>query len=369
MQNKIDHNLRNIVTKLRDPECPNIVITEAQIQHFTESDSALQLQIVLAYPISIYQSQLSIHFGKQLQQAYQTNKSIQVQLVSDISSHAVQTGMKPHAAIKNIIAIASAKGGVGKSTVTTNLALALAAEGARVGILDADIYGPSQPTMMGISGKPASLDGKTMEPILRYGIQLASMGFLVDSDQPMIWRGPMVTQALQQLLMQTNWRSLDYLLVDMPPGTGDIQLTLMQKLPVTAAVIVTTPQEIALMDARKGLRMFQKMSIPVVGVIENMAYYQCSHCGHHDPIFAEEGGAKMAAEYEIPYLGAIALNTEIRRAMDAGKPSVVADVQSDISVCYRKIARQMAAQISLLPKDWSTKFPPIVEQKMDSEKN
>jgi ATP-binding protein involved in chromosome partitioning len=261
--------------------------------------------------------------------------------------------------IKNIVAVASGKGGVGKSTTAVNLALALAAEGARVGILDADIYGPSQPMMMGIEGRPESADGKTMEPLENYGVQVMSIGFLVDTDNPMIWRGPMATQALEQLLRQTNWSDLDYLIVDMPPGTGDIQLTLSQKVPLTGAVIVTTPQDIALLDAKKGLKMFEKVGVPILGIVENMAVHVCSNCGHVEHIFGAEGGKRMAAEYGVDYLGALPLDLGIREQADAGRPTVISDADGEIASIYKTVARQVAVKIAQKAKDFSAKFPTI----------
>jgi ATP-binding protein involved in chromosome partitioning len=283
-----------------------------------------------------------------------------VNVYSKIIPHSVQRGVKLLANVKNIIAVASGKGGVGKSTTAVNLALALAAEGAQVGILDADIYGPSQPMMMGISGQPESLDGKTMEPLENHGLQVSSIGFMIDPDQPMVWRGPMVTQALQQLLEQTNWRNLDYLIVDMPPGTGDIQLTLSQKVPVTGAVIVTTPQDIALLDARKGLKMFEKVDIPILGIVENMSTHICSNCGHAESIFGAGGGEKMCAEYGVEFLGALPLTMSIREQTDSGKPTVVADPDGPVATIYKEIARKLAVKIAEKAKDMTSKFPSIV---------
>jgi ATP-binding protein involved in chromosome partitioning len=286
--------------------------------------------------------------------------NIDVNIYSNIVAHSVQRGVKLLSNVKNIIAVASGKGGVGKSTTAVNLALALAAEGAQVGILDADIYGPSQPMMMGISGRPESLDGKTMEPLENHGLQVSSIGFMIDPDQPMVWRGPMVTQALQQLLEQTNWRDLDYLVVDMPPGTGDIQLTLSQKVPVTGAVIVTTPQDIALLDARKGLKMFEKVGIPILGIVENMSVHVCSNCGHAEPIFGQGGGEKMCAEYGVDFLGALPLAMSIREQTDSGKPTVVADPDGPVAKIYKDIARRIAVKVAEKAKDMTSKFPNIV---------
>ncbi len=286
--------------------------------------------------------------------------NISANVFSKIVAHSVQRGVKLLPNVRNIIAVASGKGGVGKSTTAANLALALAAEGAQVGLLDADIYGPSQPMMMGVSGKPESHDGKTMEPLENYGVQIASIGFMIDPDQPMVWRGPIVTQALQQLLEQTNWRDLDYLVIDMPPGTGDIQLTLSQKVPVTGAVIVTTPQDIALLDARKGLKMFEKVGIPILGIVENMSVHVCSNCGHAEPIFGEGGGEKMCADYGVDFLGKLPLAMAIREQADSGKPTVVADPEGTVAQIYKQIARTVAVKVAEKAKDMTSKFPSIV---------
>jgi len=286
----------------------------------------------------------------------------QVDVDWQVKSHSVQKSLKPIDNIKNIIAVASGKGGVGKSTTAVNLALALSAEGAKVGILDADIYGPSQPRMLGISGKPESKDGKSLEPMNSYNLQAMSIGFLIDEETPMIWRGPMVTQALEQLLNDTNWSDLDYLVIDLPPGTGDTQLTLAQKVPVSGAVIVTTPQDIALLDARKGLKMFQKVEVPVLGVVENMSIHICSNCGHEEHIFGQGGGSSMSEQYGIDLLGSLPLDIHIREETDNGKPSVVADPDSRVSEIYREIARKTAAKLSLQAKDYAAKFPRIVIQ-------
>ncbi|NIC40451.1 iron-sulfur cluster carrier protein ApbC [Aquabacterium sp. A08] len=285
--------------------------------------------------------------------------NVSVNLQTRVIAHAVQRGVQLLPNVKNIIAVASGKGGVGKSTTTVNLALALAAEGARVGILDADIYGPSQPMMMGIEGRPESVDGQSMEPLENYGVQVISIGFLVDKDEAMIWRGPMATQALDQLLRQTNWKDLDYLLVDMPPGTGDIQLTLSQRVPMTGAVIVTTPQDIALLDARKGVKMFEKVGVPILGLVENMAVYCCPSCGHTEHIFGADGGKRMATEFGMDYLGALPLNMQIRVQADSGQPTVVADPDGEIAGTYKAVARQVAITVANKAKDFSSKFPSI----------
>ena len=286
-------------------------------------------------------------------------QNVSVQIATKVVAHAAQRGVQLLPKVKNIVAVASGKGGVGKSTTTVNLALALAAEGASVGILDADIYGPSQPMMMGIEGRPESTDGQSMEALENYGVQVMSIGFLIDADNPMIWRGPMATQALEQLLRQTNWRELDYLLVDMPPGTGDIQLTLSQRVPLTGAVIVTTPQDIALLDAKKGLKMFEKVGVPILGIVENMAVYCCPNCGHTEHIFGADGGKRMAEQYGVDYLGALPLNLSIREQADSGRPSVVADPDGEIAGLYKAVARQVAVKIAAKAKDYSAKFPTI----------
>jgi len=286
-------------------------------------------------------------------------ENVSVNIVTKVIGHAVQRGVQLMPNVKNIIAVASGKGGVGKSTTAANLALALAAEGATVGLLDADIYGPSQPMMMGIEGRPDSADGKTMEPMERHGVQVMSIGFLVDQDQAMIWRGPMATQALEQLLRQTNWKDLDYLIVDMPPGTGDIQLTLSQRVPMTGAVIVTTPQDIALLDAKKGIKMFEKVGVPILGIVENMAVHVCSNCGHAEHIFGADGGKKMAAEYQMEYLGALPLDIKIRLQADSGAPTVVSDPDGEVAALYKDVARRVAVGIAEKAKDFSSKFPTI----------
>jgi ATP-binding protein involved in chromosome partitioning len=289
--------------------------------------------------------------------------NVSVNISTRVIPHSVQRGVALMPNVKNIVAVASGKGGVGKSTTAANLALALAAEGASVGLLDADIYGPSQPMMMGIEGRPESDDGKTMDPLENFGVQVMSIGFLVGQDEAMIWRGPMATQALEQLLRQTNWRDLDYLIVDMPPGTGDIQLTLSQRVPMTGAVIVTTPQDIALLDARKGVAMFEKVGVPILGVVENMAVHVCSRCGHAEHIFGEGGGQRYATERNIPYLGALPLSMSIRQQADSGRPTVVADPDGEVAGIYKAVARQVAVAIAGKNKDFSAKFPSITISK------
>ncbi len=290
-----------------------------------------------------------------------SDAGVDVEWQQVIVAHGVQRNLQPIAGVRNLIAISSGKGGVGKSTTAANLALALVAEGARVGILDADIYGPSQPTMLGLDGlHPTSKDGKSMEPLEAHGIQVMSIGFLIDVDQPMVWRGPMVTQALNQLMMQTNWTDLDYLIVDMPPGTGDIQLTLSQQVPVSGAVIITTPQDIALLDARKGLQMFRKVSVPILGIVENMSTHICSQCGHEEALFGTGGGKQLSADYDVELLGQLPLDINIRQQTDSGKPTVIADPEGPVATNYRQIARKMSALLATKAKDYSHRFPKIV---------
>jgi ATP-binding protein involved in chromosome partitioning len=319
------------------------------------------VDVELGFPAKGYQGTLIPELQK-LIGALGNVAGVDVSVRSKIVAHEVQKGLKPIAHVKNIIAVASGKGGVGKSTTAVNLALALHAEGAAVGILDADIYGPSQPRMLGVQQKPETRDGKTIEPIMSFGIQCMSIGFLVDEETPMIWRGPMVTQALEQLLKDTNWRGLDYLVIDLPPGTGDTQLTLSQKVPVSGAVIVTTPQDIALLDARKGLKMFEKVEVPVLGIVENMSIHICSQCGHEEHIFGKGGGQRMAQQYGVNLLGSLPLDIRIREEADGGHPTVVADPEGRIAASYREIARQTAAKLAMQAKNYSHKFPNIVIQ-------
>lgn len=336
-------------------------VTSKSVKNLRVDGSDVSLDIVLGYPAKSQFDAIRKSVIAVLRELPEV-KNVSVNVSSQIVAHSVQRGVKLLPNVKNIIAVASGKGGVGKSTTAVNLALALAAEGAQVGILDADIYGPSQPMMLGITGRPTSVEENTMEPMEGHGIQASSIGFLIDNDAPMVWRGPMVTSALEQLLRQTRWRDLDYLIVDMPPGTGDIQLTLAQKVPVTGAVIVTTPQDIALLDARKGLKMFEKVGVPIVGIIENMSTYVCPSCGHEEHVFGTGGGQKMCQEYGVDFLGSLPLNLSIREQADAGRPTVVADPDGAISAIYKTIARQVAIKVAALSKDMSSKFPNIVVQ-------
>jgi ATP-binding protein involved in chromosome partitioning len=347
---------------LTDPNTGRDFVTGKSVKAVRVSGGDVAIDVQLGYPAKTQHEILKKLIVDNVA-ALPGAGRVSVNMTQKITSHSVQRGVKLVPGVKNIIAVASGKGGVGKSTTAVNLALALAAEGAQVGVLDADIYGPSQPMMLGIAGRPESQDGKTLEPLEAYGLQAMSIGFLIDPDTPMVWRGPMVTQALEQLLKDTNWRDLDYLVVDMPPGTGDIQLTLAQKVPVTGAVIVTTPQDIALIDARKGLKMFEKVGVPIVGIVENMSMHICSKCGHAEAIFGEGGGAKMCADYNVPFLGGLPLDIRIREQTDAGRPTVVADPDGKVAQIYREIARRTAVFVAQKAEDFSSKFPSIVVQK------
>ncbi len=345
-----------------DPNTGKDFVSTRQLKYLRIEDGDVAFDVELGYPAK---SQLPM-LRKALIAAAKSVAgvdNVSANLSSKIIAHAVQRGVQLLPKVKNIVAVASGKGGVGKSTTAVNLALALAAEGAAVGILDADIYGPSQPMMMGLEGRPESADGKSMEPMQNYGVQVMSIGFLVEADSPMVWRGPMATQALDQLLRQTNWGDLDYLIVDMPPGTGDIQLSLSQKVPLTGAVIVTTPQDIALLDAKKGIKMFEKVGVPILGIVENMAVHVCEKCGHVEHIFGADGGKQLAADYKMDYLGALPLNLSIRVQADSGRPSVVADPEGEIAGLYKAMARQVAVKIAQRAKDFSAKFPSITISK------
>ena len=352
-------DVKAALAQVIDPNTHKDFVSSKTVKNLKVDGNDISLDIELGYPAK---SQIDL-IRKSVLAALRVLPgvgNVSVGVSSKIISHTVQRGLKPMSNVKNIIAVASGKGGVGKSTTAVNLALALAAEGASVGMLDADIYGPSQPMMLGISGQPKTLDGKSMEPMENHGLQVSSIGFMIDPDEPMVWRGPMVTQALQQLLDQTNWRDLDYLIVDMPPGTGDIQLTLSQKVPVTGAVIVTTPQDIALLDARKGLKMFEKVGIPILGVVENMSTHICSNCGHAEEIFGAGGGAKMCADFGVEFLGALPLTMAIRQQTDSGTPTVVAEPDGAVAAIYKQIARTIAIKVAEKAKDMTSKFPSIV---------
>lgn len=352
-------SVRDALSRVIDPNTGKDLIAGKSARNIQVDGANVVLDVELGYPAKSQVDPVR-QLVTEAVRALPGVSNVSVNVSSKIVAHAVQRGVKLMHNVRNIIAVASGKGGVGKSTTAVNLALALAAEGARVGLLDADIYGPSQPMMMGVSGKPESHDGKTMEPLENYGVQVASIGFMIDPDQPMVWRGPIVTQALQQLLEQTNWHDLDYLIVDMPPGTGDVQLTLSQKVPVTGAVIVTTPQDIALLDARKGLKMFEKVGIPILGVVENMSMHICSNCGHAEPIFGQGGGQAMCGDFGVDFLGALPLTMSIREQADSGCPTVVADPDGQVAQMYKQIARKVAVKVAEKAKDMTSKFPSIV---------
>jgi len=356
-------DIQNALKNLIDPNTRKDFSSSKSVRNIKISGSDISLDILLGYPAKSVCDEIRAMVETHLRAALPGAGKISVNVSSKVVPHAVQRGVKLVDGVKNIIAVASGKGGVGKSTTAVNLALALAAEGARVGVLDADIYGPSQPTMLGISGQPQSRDGKSLEPMSNHGLQAMSIGFMIDGDDtPMVWRGPMVTQALDQLLHQTRWDNLDYLVVDLPPGTGDIQLTLAQKVPVTGAVIVTTPQDIALMDARKGLKMFEKVGIKIVGIVENMSTHICSKCGHEEHIFGAGGGEKMCADYNVEFLGSLPLDIRIREQADSGNPTVIADPDGNIARTYKQIARRIAVKVAEMAQDHSAVFPKIVVQ-------
>ncbi len=354
-----EQHVRELLSGIVDPHTGTTLTEGDALRAVGVDGDRVAVEVSLGYPARSWRDRLAAEVKAKLESDPAIAQAA-VSVTTRIVAHKVQEKLTPLPGVKNIIAVASGKGGVGKSTVAANLALALAAEGANVGVLDADIYGPSQPRMLGIEGRPESPDGKTIIPMRNHGVQVMSIGFLVGEDTPMIWRGPMVTQALTQLLHNTQWQDLDYLIVDMPPGTGDIQLTLCQRVPVAGAVIVTTPQDIALLDAKKGLKMFEKVAVPVLGVIENMATHVCSRCGHEEHVFGEGGGARMAAQYGVPLLGSLPLDIRIREQADGGNPSVVAMPDSDIAARYREIARNAAARLSLQARNKAIGMPKIV---------
>ncbi|MFN7835611.1 MAG: iron-sulfur cluster carrier protein ApbC [Burkholderiaceae bacterium] len=353
--------IRPLLEELIDPVQQKSLLASRQIKGLRIAGSRVIVDLQMGYPDREHASRLVELVRARLSTAPGVT-GLEIDVQPGIVAHTVQRGLKPLPNVKNIIAVASGKGGVGKSTTTANLALALAAEGARVGVLDADIYGPSQPTLLGVGGKPESLDDKTMRPLIAHGLQVMSIGFLIEADAPTIWRGPMVSGALEQLLRQTNWQDLDYLFVDLPPGTGDIQLTLGQKVPLTGAVLVTTPQDLALIDARKGLKMFEKIGVEILGVVENMALHVCSNCGHAEAIFGTGGGASLARDHAVELLGSLPLDLRIREHADAGRPTVVADPDGTLAGHYRAMARRLGVRIAGLGRDMSAKFPAIVVQ-------
>ncbi len=344
-----------------DPYLEQDLVAAKCIKNIRCENGRVEVDVELGFPGGGYRDALIAALRARLSTLPEVAE-VAVQVETRIIAHEVQKGLKPLPGVKNIIAVASGKGGVGKSTTAVNLALALSVEGARVGLLDADIYGPSQPRMLGANQQPASPDGKTLLPVVSHGIQSMSIGYLIEEETPMVWRGPMVTQALEQLLRDTRWQDLDYLIIDLPPGTGDTQLTLSQKVPVSGAIIVTTPQDIALLDARKGLKMFEKVEVPVLGIVENMSIHICSRCGHEEHIFGAGGGQRMADQYQVPFLGSLPLDIRIREETDGGRPTVIAEPDSRIAGLYREIARRASARLSLQARNYSHKFPSIVIQ-------
>ena len=356
-----EQHVLDALKELTDPNTRKDYVASKSARNVKVEGDKVSLDVVLGYPAKSQIEPIRREITEKLK-GLPGVASVAVNVTMKIVPHSVQRGVKLIPGVRNIIAVASGKGGVGKSTTAVNLALALAAEGANVGVLDADIYGPSQPMMLGITGRPQSKDEKNLEPMEGHGLQAMSIGFLIETDSPMVWRGPMVTQALEQLLNQTNWRDVDYLVVDLPPGTGDIQLTLAQRVPVTGAVIVTTPQDIALIDARKGLKMFEKVGIPILGIVENMSLHICSNCGHEERIFGTGGGERMGKDYNVELLGSLPLDIKIREQADSGMPTVVADPDGRIAEIYRQIARRVAVKIAEKQQDHSAAFPKIVVQ-------
>lgn len=350
-----------LLKEVVDPHTGKDLLAGGAIHDVSVAGDKAVIDVVLGYPARGFIARLTGMIKEKLQ-ALPGVRDVEVNVSWEIQAHAVQKSLKPMESVKNVIAVASGKGGVGKSTTAVNLALALSVEGATVGILDADIYGPSQPTMLGIKGHPESKDGKTLEPIENHDIQAMSIGFLIEEETPMIWRGPMVTQALEQLLNDTNWRDLDYLVIDLPPGTGDVQLTLAQKIPVSGAVIVTTPQNIALLDARRGVKMFEKVDVPLLGIVENMSLHICKKCGYEEPIFGSGGGETMAKDYGVELLGRLPLDVGIREQTDAGTPPVATDPAGRVAEIYRELARNVAGRLAARGKDYSAKFPKVVIQ-------
>ena len=361
MSEQLKAAIETKLAALQDVYLEKPLTESGAVSSLTIEDGNVQLGVTLGYAAGDYCGQLQQQIEAILA-GTEGMTTLTVSVTQTIQAHAVQRSLKRIGQVKNIIAVASGKGGVGKSTTSVTLALALAVDGAKVGILDADIYGPSQPRMLGIKGRPESNDGSTLEPMENHGVKAMSMGFLVEEETPMIWRGPMVTQALEQMLRDTNWGELDYLVIDLPPGTGDTQLTLSQKIPVSGAVIVTTPQDIALLDAKKGLAMFEKVQVPVLGVIENMSIHICSQCGHAEPIFGEGGGQRMSEDHDVSFLGALPLEMSIREQADGGNPSVVAHPGTEVSKRYHDIARRLSAKLAEQARDYSSKFPNIVIQ-------
>ncbi|MBK8969970.1 MAG: iron-sulfur cluster carrier protein ApbC [Hahellaceae bacterium] len=349
------------IRSYQDPYLNQDLLALGAVKEVRIEGAAVHISLRLAYPSKGLQGALRELLVNAIEDV-EGVESVVIDVAQQIQPHGGQNQIPALPGVKNVIAVASGKGGVGKSTVTVNLALALQREGARVGILDADIYGPSQGMMLGVAEgvRPGVKDEKLFIPIEAHGLQVMSMAFLVTEKTPMVWRGPMVSGALLQMANQSIWNDLDYLLIDMPPGTGDIQLTLAQKIPVAGAVIVTTPQDIALLDCRKGIEMFSKVSIPVLGIVENMSVHICSHCGHAEPIFGEDGGASIAGEYQVPLLGQVPLHRTIREQTDGGLPSVAAEPDSEVSRRFSDMARHLGALLSLRQADQAQLFPNLI---------
>lgn len=354
-QADIEYRLQTYI----DPYTGKDWISQGVLSQCDIQADAINLTLTFGYPLQRAQAALT-RYLQDLLQPLLAGRRLNLHWQTEIQAHAVQQGLKGISNVKNIIAVASGKGGVGKSTTTANLALALQQDGARVGVLDADICGPSQPQMLGSQQRPESPDERSFIPVMAHGLQTISIGYLIDQDSPVIWRGPMVTGALQQLLNETRWDDLDYLLIDLPPGTGDIQLTLAQKIPVSGAIIVTTPQDISLLDARRGLKMFEKVNVPVLGVVENMSLHTCSQCGHQEPIFGQGGGESLAEQEQVPLLGQLPLLRSIREQADSGLPTVIAEPDSDVAESYRDIARKATGLLSLRSRNYARQFPNIV---------
>ncbi|VAW85258.1 [4Fe-4S] cluster assembly scaffold protein Mrp (=ApbC) [hydrothermal vent metagenome] len=359
MSDSLQTEIKQALAGYIDPYLKQDLLSAGALKSVEVDGGNVTLKITLGFPCEGYHAAL-IKCVNGVLQGVEGVENLSVAITTNITSHSVRQGVTPLPGVRNIIAIASGKGGVGKSTTSVNLALALKLEGAKVGILDADIYGPSQPTMLGCHQRPQYAEGEKMQPLVSHGIQSMSIGYLIDEETPMVWRGPMVVSALQQLLGDTAWHDLDYLIIDLPPGTGDIQLTMAQKVPVTGSVIVTTPQDIALLDARKGISMFEKVSVPVMGIIENMSTHICRNCGHEESIFGTGGAARIAEQHATEVLGSMPLDIRIRENVDKGMPTVAIDPEGELSLRYRDIARRVAAQVSLMGKDYSAKFPNIV---------
>jgi len=361
MSSVTHEQVESAIKQYIDPCLQQDLVSAKCIKNIAIEGDKATVDVVLGFPAKGHEAALMDKVKEQVVSIDGISDAA-INISTKIEAHTAQKGVQPINGVKNIIAIASGKGGVGKSTTAVNLALALQAEGAAVGILDADIYGPSQPRMLGVKDKPESKDGKTLEPLMGHGVQSMSIGYLIEEETPMIWRGPMVTQALDQLLNDTQWKDIDYLIIDLPPGTGDIQLTLAQKVPVSGALIVTTPQDIALLDARKALKMFEKVEVTVLGIVENMSIHICSECGHAEHIFGQGGGQSMSEEYGVDLIGSLPLDRQIREEVDGGQPTVVSDPDGHITQIYREIARRVAAKLSLQAREFGAKFPNIVIQ-------